>query len=107
MSINISFRANKELESALVEFNKPGESLNITAQRLLMELLGLVEIENNNVLSVEEKLNNIVDIKLIKAMNNYQIALDKLEEKIKEVELSLNKLAIIRQDSVSGINAID
>ena len=60
-----------------------------------MELLGLVEIENNNVLSVEEKLNNIVDIKLIKAMNNYQIALDKLEEKIKEVELSLNKLAII------------
>ncbi len=83
----ISFRLSDREIEALQAHSEFDESLNLTAQRLLRTALGLyTDVDNNvNSPSLEERIESIIEYRMIEIVNG-------LNGKLSEFEDQLGKL---------------
>lgn len=81
----VSFRLSDEAIEALTAYALPDESINLTAQRVLLDALGLSTADN----SVDKQVSSIVDSFVDRVVNSEMFS-DRVQEKLNFVVSSLN-----------------
>jgi chromosome segregation ATPase len=94
----ISYRLSTDEVLQLRQKALPGESDNQTAQRLMRETLGVSTVStitpSLSTVSLNERIESILDERLSSFANNQNDLLSRLQERIQEVEAQLKKLSV-------------
>lgn len=81
----VSFRLSDEAIEALTAYALPDESINLTAQRVLLDALGLSTADN----SVDKQVSSVVNSFVDRVVNSEMFS-DRVQEKLDFVVSSLN-----------------
>jgi polyhydroxyalkanoate synthesis regulator phasin len=100
----ISYRLSTDEVLALRQKALPGESDNQTAQRLMREVLGLsTEVSTQSTLTLDERIESIVEDRLSSFAANQNDLLSRLQERLQELEAQIAKLPLADDRSSSPL----
>jgi polyhydroxyalkanoate synthesis regulator phasin len=91
----ISYRLSTDEVLALRQKALPGESDNQAAQRLMREVLGLsTEVSTQSTLTLDERIESIVEDRLSSFVANQNDLLSCLQERLQELEAQIASLSL-------------
>jgi polyhydroxyalkanoate synthesis regulator phasin len=100
----ISYRLSTDEVLALRQKALPGESDNQTAQRLMREVLGLsTEVSTQSTLTLDERIESIVEDRLSSFAANQNDLLSRLQERLQELEAQIANLPLADDRSSSPL----
>jgi hypothetical protein len=100
----ISYRLSTDEVLALRQKASPGESDNQTAQRLMREVLGLsTEVYTQSTLTLDERIESIVEDRLSSFAANQNDLLSRLQERLQELEAQIANLPLADDRSSSPL----
>jgi hypothetical protein len=103
----ISYRLSTDEVLALRQKAQPGESDNQTAQRLMRGMLDLstmsTELSTVSTISLDERIESVVEDKLSSFAANQNELLSRLQERLQEVELRLSEVLAVAESQVNQI----
>jgi polyhydroxyalkanoate synthesis regulator phasin len=106
----ISYRLSTDEVLALRQKALPGESDNQTAQRLMREILGLsTEVSTQTTLTLDERIESIVEDRLSSFAANQNNLLSRLQERLQELEAQIANLPLTddRPSSLLSVDNVD
>ncbi len=106
----ISYRLSTDEVLALRQKALPGESDNQTAQRLMREVLGLsTEVSTQSTLTLDERIESIVEDRLSSFAANQNDLLSRLQERLQELEAQIANLPLTddRPSSPLPVDKVD
>jgi polyhydroxyalkanoate synthesis regulator phasin len=106
----ISYRLSTDEVLALRQKASPGESDNQTAQRLMREVLGLsTEVSTESTLTLDERIESIVEDRLSSFAANQNDLLSRLQERLQELEAQIANLPLTddRPSSPLPVDKVD
>jgi hypothetical protein len=106
----ISYRLSTDEVLALRQKALSGESDNQTAQRLMREVLGLsTEVSTQSTLTLDERIESIVEDRLSSFAANQNDLLSRLQERLQELEAQIASLPLVddRPSSLLSVDNVD
>jgi polyhydroxyalkanoate synthesis regulator phasin len=99
-----SFRLSPDETLAVRQKALPGESDNQAAQRLMREMLGVsTGVSTQSTLTLEERIESIVEDRLSSLIANQNDLLSRLQERIQELEKQVTNLSLANEPSSSPL----